>query len=132
MVLEDGTHHSVDSSDLAFQVCAREAFLDAFRRSKPALLEPIVKVEVEAPPQFQGTIVGDLSARRGLIHATETKHNICVINAEVPLARMFGYATDLRSATQGQGTFTMEFSCYRQTPRDVQDEIIADRRKAMA
>ena len=132
MVLEDGTHHSVDSSDLAFQVCARDAFIDAFRRAKPALLEPIVKVEVEAPTQFQGNIVGDLSARRGLIHSTEAKQNICVIGAEVPLARMFGYATDLRSATQGQGTFTMEFSCYRQAPRDVQEEVILAHRKAMA
>ncbi|HSW45611.1 MAG TPA: elongation factor G [Phycisphaerae bacterium] len=132
MLLEDGTHHSVDSSDLAFQICAREAFIDAFRRSRPVLLEPIVKVEVEAPLQFQGNIVGDLSGRRGMILGTESKQNVCVIQAEVPLARMFGYATDLRSATQGQGTFTMEFACYRPTPRDVQDDIIAARRKAMA
>jgi len=132
IVLEDGTHHAVDSSDLAFQICARDAFHDAFRRSRPALLEPIVKVEVEAPPQFQGPIVGDLSSRRGMIFGTETRQNVCLIHAEVPLARMFGYATDLRSATQGQGTFTMEFACYRQTPREVQEEIVLNRRKAMA
>ena len=132
VLLEDGSHHSVDSSDLAFQICARDAFIEAFRRTRPVLLEPIVKVEVEVPRQFQGSIVGDLSSRRGLILGTETKQNVCVIHAEVPLARMFGYATDLRSATQGQGTFTMEFSCYRPTPREVQEEIIADRRKAMA
>jgi elongation factor G len=130
MVLEDGTYHSVDSSDLAFQVCARDAFNDAYRRSKPALLEPIVRVEIEAPIEFQGPVVGDLASRRGLIHGTEARQGTSVIQAEVPLARMFGYATDLRSATQGKGTFSMEFACYRPTPRDVQEEIVLARRKA--
>lgn len=128
MILEDGTSHSVDSSDLAFQVCARDAFNEAYRRSKPALLEPIVRVEVEAPVEFQGPVVGDLSARRGLIHGTEARQGIVVVTAEVPLARMFGYATDLRSATQGKGTFSMEFCCYRQAPRDVQEEVVAARK----
>ena len=132
MILEDGTYHAVDSSDLAFQICARDAFTDAFRRSKPTLLEPIVKVEVEAPAEYQGNVVGDLSSRRGLVHGTEVKQNIVVVNAEVPLARMFGYATDLRSATQGKGTFTMEFSCYRPTPRDVQEEVILNRKKLLS
>jgi elongation factor G len=132
MVLEDGTHHAVDSSDLAFQICARDAFVDAFKRSSPALLEPIVKVEVEAPLEFQGSVVGDLSSRRGMILGSETKQNFCIITAEVPLARMFGYATDVRSATQGKGTFTMEFACYRQAPRDVQEEVVAAHRKALA
>jgi elongation factor G len=129
MVLEDGTYHSVDSSDLAFQVCARDAFNDAYRRSKPTLLEPIVRVEVEAPMEYQGPVVGDLASRRGLIHGTEARQGTSVIQAEVPLARMFGYATDLRSATQGKGTFSMEFACYRPTPRDVQEEIVLARRK---
>ncbi|GMV97795.1 MAG: elongation factor G [Phycisphaerae bacterium] len=132
MILEDGSYHAVDSSDLAFQICARDAFNEAFRASKPALLEPYVKVEVEAPAEFQGSIVGDLSSRRGLILGTESKQSFVTITAEVPLARMFGYATDLRSATQGKGTFTMEFSSYRQTPREVQEEIIAARRKQLA
>ncbi len=132
MLLEDGTHHSVDSSDLAFQICARDAFIDAFRRSRPALLEPIVKVEVEAPSEFQGSVVGDLSSRRGIILGVEIKQNFVTVLAEVPLANMFGYATDLRSATQGKGTFSMEFACYRQAPRDVQEEVIAERRKALA
>jgi len=132
MLLEDGTHHAVDSSDLAFQVCARDAFIDTFKRSKPALLEPIVKVEVEAPSEFQGSIVGDLSSRRGLISGTIVKQGIAIIGAEVPLASMFGYATDLRSATQGRGTFTMEFACYRKTPQAVQDEVIAAHRKGLA
>jgi len=132
VLLEDGTHHAVDSSDLAFQICARGAFIDAFKRSRPALLEPIVKVEVEAPSEFQGSIVGDLSGRRGVICGTEVKQGTAVIAAEVPLARMFGYATDLRSATQGRGTFTMEFACYRRVPQLVQDEIIAAHHKALA
>jgi len=130
--LEDGTHHSVDSSDLAFQICARDAFVDAFKRSRPVLLEPIVKVEVEAPTEFQGSIVGDLSSRRAVILGTDGKQHTVTITAEVPLARMFGYSTDLRSATQGKGTFTMEFSCYRQVPRDVQEEIVTARRKTTA
>jgi len=132
VVLEDGTHHPVDSSDLAFQICAREAFVDAFKRSRPALLEPIVKVEVEAPSEFQGSIVGDLSSRRGIISGTAVNQGTAVIAAEVPLARMFGYATDLRSATQGRGTFTMEFACYRKTPQPVQDEIVTARLKRPA
>jgi elongation factor G len=132
MHLEDGTHHSVDSSDLAFQVCAREAFIDAFRKSNPVLLEPVVRVEVEAPSEFQGTIIGDLSSRRGIIGGTEMKQNFVIVTAEVPLANMFGYATDLRSATQGKGTFTMEFAKYARTPREVQEEVVANRRKELA
>jgi len=132
MLLEDGSHHSVDSSDLAFQVCAREAFIEAFRKSSPVLLEPVVDVEVEGPSEFQGTIVGDLSSRRGMIKGSEIKQNFVTITAQVPLANMFGYATELRSATQGKGTFTMEFSCYRRAPREVQEEIVTARRKALA
>ena len=132
ILLEDGSHHSVDSSDLAFQVCARDAFVDAFKRSRPALLEPIVKVEVEAPGEFQGVIVGDLSSRRGAVSGAEVKQSLVTITGEVPLAEMFGYATDLRSATQGKGTFTMEFACYKQAPSDVQEEIVAAHRQALA
>ncbi len=132
MVLEDGSYHPVDSSDLAFQICARDAFIEAFRQSRPVLIEPIVKVEIEAPAAFQGSIVGDLVSRRGVICGTEVRSAGVIIVSEVPLANMFGYATDLRSATQGQGTFTMEFACYRQTPRHVQEEIVAARRRATA
>ncbi|MHC4445089.1 MAG: elongation factor G [Planctomycetota bacterium] len=132
VLLQDGTYHAVDSSDLAFQVCAREAFIRAFKQSQPALLEPIVTVEVEALSDFQGAIMGDLISRRGLIKDSEAKQQTVIITAEAPLANMFGYATDLRSATKGQGTFTMEFCCYRQTPSDVQDEIVAARRKELA
>lgn len=131
VVLEDGTHHAVDSSDLAFQVCAREAFIDAFKKAQPALLEPIVNVEVEALSDFQGAIMGDLISRRGVIKNSEVKQQMVTITAEAPLANMFGYATALRSATKGQGTFTMEFCCYRQTPGYVQEEIITAKRQAL-
>ncbi len=129
VTLEDGSSHSVDSSDLAFQIAAREAFKQAYLRSSPAILEPIMHVEVEVPSEHQGSVVGDLSSRRGTILSTEPKAEAVVIHAEVPLAEMFGYATDLRSLTQGRGTFSMTFACYRQAPRNVQDEIVAARRR---
>ncbi|HOW18484.1 MAG TPA: elongation factor G, partial [Phycisphaerae bacterium] len=132
MVLEDGTHHAVDSSDLAFQICAREAFREAFLRSKPVLLEPIVKVEIEMPAEYQGPVVGDLASRRGMILGTEMRGMLSVVTAEVPLASMFGYATDLRSQTQGRGTFTMEFARYKQVPREIQEEIVAKHREELA
>ena len=101
-------------------------------RTMRALLEPIVRVEVETPSEFQGGIVGDLSSRRGLVFGTELKQNTVTITAEVPLANMFGYATDLRSATQGKGTFSMEFACYRRVPQQVQEEIVVQHRKELA
>lgn len=124
MVLEDGSSHAVDSSDLAFQLCARDAFRKAFLESKPALLEPIMKVEIETPNEFQGTVTGDISSRRGYVTGSEMKPTSAVITAEVPLANMFGYATDLRSATQGKATFSMEFLCYRQVPASIQEEVL--------
>ncbi|MBU0639018.1 MAG: elongation factor G, partial [Planctomycetes bacterium] len=125
VILEDGSSHAVDSSDLAFQVAARAAFKQAYLRARPAILEPIVRVEVEVPTEWQGPVVGDLTARRGVIHATELRHDATIVTADVPLATMFGYATDLRSMTQGRGTFAMEFACYRPAPRAVQEEVIA-------
>lgn len=124
MILEDGSSHAVDSSDLAFQICARTAFRQAVRDAKPVILEPIMKVEVEVPAQFQGSVSGDLASRRGLITGSEIKGNSVVLCAEVPLASMFGYSTQLRSLTQGQASFSMEFACYRRTPAAVQEEII--------
>jgi len=132
MILEDGSSHSVDSSDIAFQIAAREAFKEAYLASKPAILEPIMKVEVEVPANFQGPVVGDITSRRGIIHGTEARGGTTNITAEVPLAQMFGYATDLRSMTQGQGTFSMEFGSYKQAPRDVQEEVIARFKKEKA
>jgi elongation factor G len=132
MILEDGTSHSVDSSDLAFQIASREAFKQAYARAKPAILEPIMHVEVEVPTEQQGGVVGDLTSRRGMIHGTDPRGDVTVIKSDVPLASMFGYATDLRSMTQGRGTFSMQFACYKIAPRDVQEEVIAQARKAGA
>ncbi len=130
MLLEDGSSHAVDSSDLAFQVCARTAFRQAMRDAKPVIIEPIMKVEIEVPTEFQGSVTGDISSRRGYVTGTEMKPRVVTIEAEVPLANMFGYSTDLRSMSQGQATFSMEFTCYRRTPSTVQDEIIEQRRKS--
>lgn len=129
MILQDGTHHAVDSSDMAFQVCARDAFKDAFLRSKPVLLEPVMKVQVETPTEVQGTIIGDLASRRGLIQDTETRGPITVVTVEVPLANMFGYATTVRSLSQGNATFTMEFDKYKRVPQSIQDEIVEAAKK---
>ncbi len=128
-VLEDGSYHEVDSSDMAFQICARNCFRETFLEAKPVLLEPIMKVEIEVPANFQGTVAGELTSRRGMIMATEMQGNIAVIEGEVPLAETFGYSTDLRSMTQGQGTFTMEFAKYRRVPTSIQQEIIAEKKK---
>lgn len=128
VVLEDGSAHSVDSSDVAFQIAAREAFKAAYLESAPAILEPIMRCEVEVPGEFQGAVVADLSARRALILGTEARAEATLIAAEAPLANMFGYATDLRSLTQGRGTFAMEFACYRAAPRAVQEEVLAKAR----
>jgi elongation factor G len=127
--LEDGSYHDVDSSDMAFQTCARAGFREAFLNTKPVLLEPIMKMEVEVPSDFQGPVTGELNKRRGLIVSTETVGNTSTIIAEVPLAETFGYSTDLRSMTQGQGVFTMEFSKYRPTPGNIQKEIVEERKK---
>lgn len=129
-ILEDGSYHEVDSSDMAFQICARNCFRETFLKTGPVLLEPVMKIEIEVPSQFQGSVAGELTSRRGLIVATEIKGAIATIEGEVPLAETFGYSTDLRSMTQGQGTFTMEFSKYRRVPASVQQEIIAEKKKA--
>ena len=129
MCLDDGSYHDVDSSEMAFRICAIDAFKQAFMKSKPALLEPIMSVEVECPPQFQGTIVGDLNSRRGLIHSTESQGSFTVVRAEVPLANMFGYATIVRSLSQGMATFSMELARYGRVPQKIADEIIQTRRK---
>ena len=128
--LVDGSYHDVDSSDMAFQICARAGFREAFLNTKPVLLEPIMKMEVEVPSDFQGPVTGELNKRRGLIVSTETVGKTSTIIAEVPLAETFGYSTDLRSMTQGQGVFTMEFSKYRPTPGNIQKEIVEERKKA--
>ena len=129
-LVNDGSYHEVDSSDMAFQTAARNCFRETFLRMKPVLLEPIMRFEVQCPFNFQGPVTGDLTSRRGMIISTEFNGNDSVILAEVPLAETFGYSTDVRSMTQGQGTFTMEFCKYRRVPASIQDEILADRKKA--
>ncbi len=103
---------------------------EAFPRTNPVLLEPIMKIEIECPAQFQGAVVGNLTARRGIVLASEVRGPDVRIEGEVPLAETFGYATDLRSMTQGQGTFTMEFARYKRLPKNLEEEIIAQRKKA--
>ena len=128
-VLEDGSHHEVDSSDMAFQTCGRDCFRHTFLRMKPVLLEPIMKVEIECPAEFQGGVTGDLISRRGIVTSTENPTPAsAVIIAEVPLAETFGYSTDLRSLSQGQGTFAMELLTYRRLPARLQEEIIKQKK----
>ena len=128
-VVNDGSYHDVDSSDRAFQTCAEGCFREHFKDTKPSILEPIMKLEIECPENFQGAITGDLTSRRGVIVNSEMHDGIASIIAEVPLAETFGYSTDIRSMSQGQGTFTMELACYRKVPGNVQEEIIADKKK---
>ncbi|MEN6459287.1 MAG: elongation factor G [Thermoguttaceae bacterium] len=128
--LDDGSYHEVDSSDMAFQVCAQTAMRETFAKTKPVLLEPVMKIEIECPTQFQGSVVGNLTSRRGMVLAAEVHGPDVRIEGEVPLAETFGYSTDLRSMTQGQGTFTMEFARYKRLPRTLEEEIIAERKKA--
>jgi elongation factor G len=129
--IEDGSYHEVDSSDMAFQVCAQAAMREAFPKTRPVLLEPVMRIEIECPSQFQGQVVGNLTSRRGLVLSTELCGSITRIEGEVPLAETFGYSTDLRSMTQGQGTFTMEFARYKRLPRSLEEEIIAERKKGV-
>jgi elongation factor G len=126
--LNDGSFHDVDSSDMAFMVCAQNCFRENFSKLKPAILEPIMLMELELPEQFQGSVVGNISSRRGIVISTDMVNNVTKIIAEVPLAETFGYSTDLRSMTQGQGTFTMELAKYRPVPGNIQADIIAERK----
>jgi elongation factor G len=125
--LEDGSYHEVDSSDMAFQAAARGCLRETFKATKPVLLEPIMKIEIETPEQSQGPVTGDLISRRGMIISTEMRGVTSAIEGEVPLSETFGYSTALRSLTEGQGTFTMEFARYKQVPAVLQREIIAER-----
>ena len=127
--LYDGSFHEVDSSEIAFKIAGSMAFQEAAKKAEPTILEPIMKLEVVAPADFFGDIIGDLSARRGKIEETFDRLQMKVINAKVPLAEMFGYATSLRSLTEGRGIFTMEFSSYEEAPANIIQEIIEGKRK---
>lgn len=124
VVINDGAYHDVDSSEQAFKTAALMGFREAYERAGAAVLEPIMKLETQAPEEFQGSVMGQINQRRGMIVNSATNEGYCVIEAEVPLTEMFGYSTDLRSATQGKGEFTMEFMKYSQVPRNVQEEMV--------
>ena len=128
--LIDGSYHEVDSSEAAFKVAGSMAIKEALRRSNPVLLEPVMSVEVVTPEQYMGDVMGNLSSRRGKIEGMEDRKNAKVINARVPLGEMFGYATDLRSATQGRATYTMQFSAYEPVPKNIADEVSSKNAKA--
>ena len=124
VILDDGKAHSVDSSQIAFEEAARGAFREVYQRAKPTILEPIMAVSVEGPSEFQGTIVGTLMQRRGMISGTTDEHGTVTIDADVPLAEMFAYTNTLRSSTQGKAEFTMEFARYAPVPAQVKEDLI--------
>ena len=127
-VLVDGSYHDVDSNEMAFKIAGSMAFKEACSRAKPVLLEPIMKVEVVVPEEYMAAVFGDLNSRRSAIQGTESRAGSNVIRVEVPLAQMFGYATDLRSRTQGRATFTMHFSHYAELPAGLAEEVIKKHR----
>jgi elongation factor G len=129
VTLFDGSFHDVDSSEMAFKIAGSMAFKAAAKAARPALLEPIMKVEVEVPDEYLGNVMGGLTSRRGIIQGSEDRGGIQFINAEVPLSEMFGYATDLRSNSQGRGTFSMVRSHYAQVPKSISEKIIGERAK---
>jgi elongation factor G len=124
VTLYDGSFHDVDSSEMAFKIAGSQALKKGALEADPALLEPMMKVEVVTPEEYMGDVMGDLNRRRGMVQGMEDSAMGKVIDAEVPLAEMFGYATDLRSATQGRATYTMEFEKYAEVPGNIAEGII--------
>jgi len=131
-ILLDGSYHEVDSSDLAFRIAGSKAFREAMLKSSPILMEPIMEVEVVTPEESMGEVIGDLNSKRGKIVEINTRNKLSNIKCEVPLANMFGYATDLRSRTQGRATFTMQFKKYEPIPENLANEIIKKVKGAVA
>lgn len=133
MHLQDGSYHDVDSSEMAFQICGFNCMRETLGNAGMALLEPIMRLDIEAPEEFQGSVTGHLSSKRGIISSSEVRQGTCYLLADVPLATMFDYANELRSMTQGKGGFSMEFARYAQCPKNIQEEVVAKRQKeAMA
>ena len=130
VVLTDGSYHDVDSSEMAFKIAGSMAFKDACKKANPKLLEPIMRVEVVVPEDYMGPVIADLNSRRGQMQGRESRGGTEIINVLVPLSTMFGYATEIRSRTQGRGSFTMHFSHYEQAPNNVAEEIIGVKRTA--
>jgi elongation factor G len=127
VILTDGSYHDVDSNEFAFKMCASIGFQAAAKKADPVILEPVMKVEVVTPENFFGDIMGDINARRGLVLDTSDRGMAKVVSAQVPLAEMFGYATDMRSMTQGRASYSMEPSHYAKVPKNVAEEVIAAR-----
>jgi len=123
--LYDGSYHDVDSSEMAFKIAGSMAFKDAAKRAKPVLLEPVMRVEVVVPKDYMGDVMGNLASRRGHIQSQEDRGGTQIIQARVPLSEMFGYATDLRSRTQGRATYSMHFDRYEPAPQSVSEEVVA-------
>jgi elongation factor G len=124
VTLYDGSYHEVDSSEMAFKIAGSMAFKDAAKKASPVLLEPIMGIEVVTPEEYMGDVIGDLNSRRGKIQSMNQRSNVRVIAAQVPLSSMFGYATDLRSKTQGRATYTMQFSQYEEVPKNISEDIV--------
>jgi elongation factor G len=127
VTLTDGKYHETDSSEIAFKVAGSLAFQEAARRAKPVLLEPVFSVEVTTPEEFMGDVIGDLSRRRGRVDGMEPRGNAQVIRGHVPLSEMFGYATDVRSMTQGRATYTMQFDRYEEVPPNIAEKVVEGR-----
>ena len=129
VTLYDGSYHEVDSSEMAFKIAGSMAFKSACRQADPVILEPIMKVVVIVPDEYMGDVIGDLNSRRGEIQGFEDRNGAKQINARVPLADMFGYATDLRSKTQGRGQYVMEPDGYKEVPKSIAEKIMTARAK---
>jgi elongation factor G len=129
VTLFDGSYHEVDSSEMAFKMAGSMAFQEAAKNAKPVILEPIMKIQILVPPDFLGEITGNLNSKRGRIEAIDDRPGLKVIDAKVPLSEMFGYATEIRSMSQGRGSFTMEFDHYEATPNNVAQLIIAGKKR---
>ena len=129
VTLFDGSYHDVDSNEMAFKIAGSMAFKDASRKAKPVILEPIMKVEAVTPEDFMGDVMGDLNRRRGILQGIDDSPSGKLIHAEVPLSEMFGYATDLRSMSQGRATYSMEFSKYLEVPANIAEQIVDKSKK---
>ena len=127
VTLYDGSYHEVDSSEMAFKIAASMAFKDAMKKAAPVLMEPIMKTAVIVPDDYMGDVIGDINSRRGMIQGTESRTGAIQINANIPLSNMFGYATALRSRTQGRGQYAMEPSHYAEVPKSIAEKVISER-----
>jgi elongation factor G len=123
--LYDGSYHDVDSSEIAFKIAGSMAIQDATKRARPVLMEPVMAVEVTTPEDYMGAVIGDITSRRGRVQSMEARGNTQVITCKVPLSEMFGYATDLRSMSQGRANYSMQFAAYEQAPKSVSEEVVA-------